>query len=140
VILPIRDYSRFWSQADIELKAPDAVATYAGEVDALQAEQAQAVPSQVQLFQLGRCALAGLPGMPFVEFGHAIKAQSPFWGTLVAGNAQAYAGYVPTRAAFDHGGYETWPSRVDRVGPGGGEFLVEQATDLLAELWRQRTR
>lgn len=140
MILPLRDYSRYWSQADIELKAPEAVAMYAAEVEALQAEGAQAAPSQVQLFQLGRGALVALPGLPFVEFGQAIKAQSPFWATVVAGNAHAYAGTVATRHAFEHGGYETWPSRVDRVGPGGGEFLVAQASDLLAEAWKQRTR
>lgn len=140
VILPARDHTRYWSQADIELKAPEAVATYAAEVEALQAEGAQAVPSQVQLFQLGRGVLVALPGIPFVEFGQAIKAQSPFWATVVAGNAHAYAGVVATRHAFDHGGYETWPSRADRVGPGGGEFLVAQATDLLAEAWKARTQ
>jgi hypothetical protein len=35
------------------------------------------------------------------------------------------------------GGYETWPSRGALVGPGGGEFVAEQAARLLERLWRR---
>jgi len=134
MVLPIRDYSRFWSQADIELKAPQALAAFAREVELLQAEGARAVPTEVQAFRLGRFALVGLPGSPFVELGQQVKAQSPFQGTLVAGNAGSDVGTLITRAAFEGGGFEAWPARSARVGPGGAEFAAEQAADLLKEL------
>jgi hypothetical protein len=140
MILPTRDYRQFWSRADIALKAPHAVDLFAREVERLQAEGADAVPAVVQVFRLGRFALAGLAGLPFGELGLAIKAQSPFGGTVVAANAHAYLGPVATRPAFAHGGYETWPARSQRVGPGGGEFMAEEAAALLTELWQQRTQ
>jgi hypothetical protein len=140
MVLPIRDYRQYWSRADVALKAPQAIDLFGREVELLQAEGAHAVPAVVQVFRLGRMAVAGLSGMPFVELGLAVKARSPFWGTVVAANANAYLGTVATRAAFDHGGYETWPARSQPVGPGGGEFMAEEAAALLAELWKQRTR
>jgi neutral ceramidase len=140
MILPIRDYSQFWSKADIELKYPQAVGDYERELALLQEEGAHAVPATVQVFRLGRFALVGLPGVPFVEFALDVKARSPFLATVVAGNANEYLGYVIPRQAFDHGGFEAWPSRSTRVGPGGGEFMVEEVVNRLQELWRHRTR
>jgi neutral ceramidase len=78
----------------------------------------------------------GLPGMPFVEFALGIKEKSPMQETVVAGNANGHVGYVITREAFAHGGYEAWPARSAKVGPGGGEFMADEAVGLLNELWR----
>ncbi len=136
VILPIRDYSQFWSKADIELKYPQALDAYAQEVALLQQEGALAVPTTVQAFRLGRFALVGLPGVPFVEFALEIKEKSPFLATVVAGNANDHPGYIITRRAFATEGFEAWPARSAKVGPGGGEFLAEEAVRLLKELWR----
>ena len=135
MILPIRDYAQFWSLADIELKWPQAVDVYARELELLRQEGARAVPTRVQAFHLGSLALVGLPGMPFVEFGLQIKAQSPFRATVVAGNAGGDVGYVITRQAFEGQGFETWPARSAVIGPGGGEFMAEEAGALLQELW-----
>jgi hypothetical protein len=134
MILPIRDYSQFWCKPDVELKAPHAVDFFASEVEHLQAEGAHGVPVTVQAFRLGRFGLVGLPGMPFAEFGLAIQEGSPFATTVVASNAGGYAGYVAPRQALQHGGFETWPTRSSRVGPGGGEFMAKRATSLLAGL------
>lgn len=138
MILPIRDYDQFWSQADIELKCPQAVAAYAQELELLQKEGAYGVETSVQVFQLGRFALVGLPGMPFVEFALDIKAKSPFQVTVVGGNAHDHPGYVITRRAFEYEGYEAWPARSAKVGPGGGEFMAEEAISLLQGLWKTR--
>jgi len=66
----------------------------------------------------------------------AIKGQSPFQATLVAGNVGGYVGYVITQAAFERAGFESWPARSAKVGPGGGEFMAEEALTLLQELKR----
>jgi len=136
MVLPIRDYTHFWSQTDVELKYPQAVGAYAQELELLRQEGAYAVPTSVQVFRLGRFALVGLPGMPFAEFALEIKEQSPFQATFVAGNAGAHVGYVITREAFEHEGFEAWPARSAKVGPGGGEFMAEEAIGLLKGLWR----
>jgi hypothetical protein len=126
MILPIREYGWFRSKADIELKCPDALAAYEREAELLQEEGAQAVPTSVQVFRLGRVGLAGLSGMPFVEFALQIKELSPLQHTLVVGNVHHYPGYVLPRQAFKHEGFESWPARSNRLGPGSGEFMVER--------------
>jgi len=136
VILPIRDYSQFWSRHDIELKYPQAVDAFAREVTLLQAQGAHAVPAAVQAFRLGRFALVGLPGLAFAGLALDIKGSSPAKGTVVAGNLDGQAGYLLPRAAFDHGGFEAWPSRSSPVGAGGAEFVSEVANSLLRGLWR----
>ena len=138
MILPVRDTSCLWSQPDIELKAPQALEAYTREIEILQKEGAQAVPAEVKVFRLGQFALAALPGMPFVEFALAIKEHSPAQFTFVAANAGEHLGYIATQQAFETGGFETWPARSALVGPGGGEFMTEQACLLIEKLWKSR--
>ena len=137
-VLPIRDYSQHWSRPDIELKCPEAVERFAREVELLQQEGARAVPTSIQVLRIGRLALVGLPGMPFVELALQIKCGSPFGDTIVAGNINDGLGPIPTRHAFDNEGFEAWPSRAARVGPGAGEFMAAEAIALLRELHRSR--
>jgi hypothetical protein len=136
VIVPVRDSREFWAQADIQLKYPAVEAVFAKEAELMQASGERAVKTRVQVFRLGRFALVGLPGIPFAGFGLAIKAASPAGETVVAANNGGYLGVVATREAFAAGGYETWASRANKVGPGAGEFLVERAVELLKGLWK----
>ena len=62
-------------------------------------------------------AIVGLPGEVFAELGLDLRARSPFPHTLVLGLANEAIGYVPTRRAYDEGGYEPTSSRLQ---PGGG--------------------
>jgi len=135
MILPIRDYSQYWSQPEVEWKCPQGVDAFAREVEYLQQEGARAVATRVQAFRLGPFALVGLPGMPFVEFALQIKENSPARATLVAGNVGGYVGYVITRQAFEDGGFESWPARSAKVGLGGGEFMADSAVCMLKALW-----
>ena len=139
MVLPTRDYSQFWSRADVELKSPTVADAYERELELLRTEAAEAVPAGVQVFRLGRVAVVGLPGMPFGEFVLTIKQTSPAHTTLVACNANDHPGYVITRAALEHGGFESWPARSALIGPGWGEFMADTAVDSLRRLWRKRT-
>jgi len=134
LILPLQDTSRFWNEADIEIKAPHLKAVFAKECEMLAQEAKPAVRSSLRVLRLGRAALAALPGIPFVEAALAIKEQSPFQRTLVVGNCHSYDGILATQQAFERGGYEVWTSRSCRVGRGGAEFLAEQAARLLDEI------
>ncbi len=136
VILPVRDTTCFWSQPDIELKAPQALEAYACEVEYLQKENLQAVAAQVQVFRLGRYALVGMPGVPFAEFGLEMKQASPAAETLVVGNTGGHLGYLIPRQSFEDEGFESWPARSALVGPGGGEFVIEEAARLARALWK----
>ncbi|MFC7621096.1 hypothetical protein [Microlunatus sp. GCM10028923] len=91
-------------------------------------------PSVVGVIGIGDVALVALPGEVFVEFGLAIKAASPYPITAVVGLANDHLGYLPTRAAFADGGYETWRSSISWTAPGTGEDLVASATEELTRL------
>lgn len=90
------------------------------------------LPVEVQVFRLGEeAAVVGIPGEVFAELGLAVKAASPFKTTMVVELTNVHIAYLPTRAAFAQGGYETLNSR---LAPGGGELLVESAIRQLRAL------
>jgi hypothetical protein len=65
------------------------------------------VPVEVQVLRLGDIILAGIPGEVFVEIGLGIKEGSPFEHTYVTAHTNGCIGYMPTKKAFQEGGYET---------------------------------
>ena len=90
------------------------------------------LPQEVQVIRLDRdTAIVTLPHEIFVELGIAIKAASPFRTTLVVSLANDLDFYIPTRRAFEEGGYEPTTCPLQ---PGCGELLVQTAVRLLNEL------
>jgi hypothetical protein len=65
------------------------------------------VTSSVQAIAFDGIAFAGIPGELFSEIGIRIKKGAPFDHVLVVGYANDYIGYIPTRANYLAGGYET---------------------------------
>ena len=49
---------------------------------------------------------AGIPGEPFSDIGHAIRANSPFGMTICTCLTNGSCGYFPVASAYDEGGYE----------------------------------
>ena len=94
--------------------------------------QGETKTTEVQALAVGdELAIVGLPGEVFVELGLTLRERSPFKHTLVMGLANASIGYIPTRRAYEEGGYEPTSSRLV---PGSGERLVEEALALLGTL------
>lgn len=89
------------------------------------------VPTWVQALRVGDLGIVGVPGELFAELGLEIKRRSPFRQTCVIELANDSVGYLPTRRAFEEGGYEAESSPFT---PGVGERLVETAVDLLNRL------
>ena len=80
-------------------------------------------------------------GEPFTELSLALQWRSPFARTLVVGYSLGWIGYVPTRNAYEFGGYgvslyDNDPPEYSRtsVAPGTGECLVDRAEQLLLSL------
>ncbi len=116
--------------ADSEVPFLERVRLY--KIVDLQMRGGDSIAVDVQAFRLGPdVAVVGLPGEIFVNLGLAITRASPFKTTLIIELANDYAGYVPTRKAFEEGSYETVNSRVQ---PGGGEALVDAAVRQLKAL------
>jgi len=105
-------------QADLErarqsgnagaIRACEIMLPWAQEMAQLAAAGAppQPVTSEIQAIVMDDIALLGLPGEVFVEIGMNIAAASPFRHTFMIGYANRSVGYLPTRQAFDEGGYE----------------------------------
>lgn len=89
----------------------------------------------IQSFALGRAvAVTMIPGEPFAELGLTIKDHSPFPMTVVAGLANGYLSYFPTRTAYRQGAYEPTAAR---VAPGEGERLVQASLAQLRRLFER---
>ena len=88
-----------------------------------------------------RLSMVFWQGEPFVELSLSVQWRSPFARTLVTGYSLGWIGYVPTRQAYELGGYgvdlyTTDPPEFSRtsVRPGTGELLVDKTAELLGRL------
>lgn len=89
---------------------------------------------QLRVLALGDLGLVFIPGEAFTEFGLEIKVRSPFTHTFVVESLSESMGYIPTRKAYEEGGYQSAVGT--RLAPGGGEWIAEQALWLLKEAKR----
>ncbi|MCC7407875.1 MAG: hypothetical protein IT442_07375 [Phycisphaeraceae bacterium] len=88
----------------------------------------------VHALRLGRAAWVFFPSEPFVEIALRIKQFSPLSSTTVVGYTGDMIGYLPTRRAFDEGGYELGPGIRARAGRGVDSLLITAADALLTDL------
>lgn len=89
--------------------------------------------TEVQALRVGRAAILGLPGEPFVSIGKAVRARSPFDSLMITALANDFGafGYIADRDAYALGGYELTHSP---TAPGAGEALIEAAVGVLGAL------
>jgi hypothetical protein len=90
-------------------------------------------PAEVQALFVDKYAYVGIPAEYFVEYGLRIKEETYPRQALVVGHANGMVGYVPTRAAFRRGGYETTFAPSSRLAPEAGDLLADCAIQLVQE-------
>ena len=88
---------------------------------------------RLHVLRLGEAAICFNPAELYVEFGLAIKEQSPARVTLIAELSDGWCGYVPTPEAIRHGGYSAAPNRYTRLIPEAGWIIVATTHQLLAQ-------
>ena len=86
---------------------------------------------------IGDIAFVGVPGEFFTVLGQEIKRRSPFRYTYVFELANDYIGYIPDKAGFDRGGYQTWTGLHSFLERGTGELIVDEAVGLLDRLHQE---
>ncbi len=92
----------------------------------------------MHVLRLGDVAIAANEFELFTDDGVQIKARSPAVQTFVI-QLTGSAGYLPSQCAMRGGGYSVVvPS--SRVGPAGGQVLVDQAVEAIRELWKDSAR
>jgi len=94
------------------------------------------IAGEIQAFRIGEVGIVLLPGEIFVEHGLEIKLHSPAARTFVVELANGIMGYVPTRIAFEGGGYEQKLGSNSKLSPVAGEFMVETSLALLDSMFR----
>jgi hypothetical protein len=123
------DPGRWWR----ELKVGEARAVTA----ALRAGVTATIDADTSALRIGDMGLVFAPAELFSELGVRIKRESPFPFTAVVGYTDGALWYIPTRAAFDEGGYEVIDAC--RVAPGAGEELSARMVGLLRNLFDETT-
>lgn len=93
---------------------------------------------ELQAIRIGDVALVGFPAEMFTEFGLRTKAESPFDHTVVCGLTNGWFGYIPTKDAFEHGGYEPRLKYSSRLQPEAGDLMTDAAVQLLHDLAQPR--
>ena len=86
---------------------------------------------QLQGIRIGPVALVAIPGEPFIELSQQIEAASPFSHTLFSGYTNGGFGYIPTREAYQEGGYEV---EISPFSPDAAEIVVRETLAMLTEL------
>ena len=93
---------------------------------------------EVQAIAFGSVAVVTNPAELFSIYGVRIKAKSPFKVTLVSELSNGYCGYVPTKEAFNHGGYETHRTvYTSRLFKGAGDLIQKLSIEQLQEVWKK---
>ena len=107
--------------------APDEI--YEALIDRLRAKKAKRdhVLAEIQCLRVGSAAFVSLPCEPFAAIGLEIKSRSLVQPAYVVGCANGMVGYVPTRVAFEHGGYETTVSMGNKLDPVAVDLVTEAA-------------
>lgn len=99
-----------------------------------QAGKAEPYAMELHVVRLGDVAIATNDFELYTDYGVAMQARSPATQTLVI---QLTGGgtYLPTERAVRGGGYGAIPQS-NRVGPAGGQVLVDRTVELIQSLWK----
>jgi|SRR5581483_2766576 len=85
----------------------------------------------MQAIRIGPVVLLAVSGEPFIEIAQAIVAASPFPCTCVSGYSNGGFGYIPTRQAYEEGGYEV---QTTIFSPDAAEILVREGIRMLRDM------
>jgi neutral ceramidase len=110
------------------------IATFRAMRKEVAPRQGETIKTWVQAVSIGDVAFAGVPGEFFTVLGQEIKRRSPFRYTYVFELANDYVGYIPDKAGYDRGGYQTWTGLHSFLERGTGELIVDEAVGLLERL------
>lgn len=112
---------------------PDEI--YAAQIIKMSKREKTSATTEIMAVRLTEdTAVATLPGEVFTEFGMEIKKTSGYGNTLIFGLANDCIGYIPTKEAFDEGGYEIKTATSSQLDPAAGSILVNEVQALFKKL------
>ena len=90
--------------------------------------------AEVHVLRIGDIAIATNPFELFQDYGVQIKSRSKALQTFVLELTGGSGGYLPTSRAVAGGGYSA-VAQSNRVGPEGGQELVNRTVEVINALW-----
>ena len=99
-----------------------------------QAGKTEPYAMELHVVRLGDVAIASNDFELYTDYGVAMQARSPAVQTIVIQLAGGGT-YLPTERAVRGGGYGAIPQS-NRVGPEGGQVLVDRTVELIQSLWK----
>ena len=87
---------------------------------------------ELHVIRLGDVAFASNPFELYVDYGFRIKGRSKAKQTFIIQLCSGQEGYLPTKKGILGGGYS---AMVNRVGPEGGQVLVNKTVEEINVLW-----
>ena len=90
---------------------------------------------QISAVAIGPVVLVGAPGESFVDIGLALKESKGWDLVLPTSITNGYYAYLPTKEAFDEGGFE---ARTSEFKKGIAEQIVAESKKMLDELLMER--
>jgi hypothetical protein len=90
---------------------------------------------ELHVLRIGDIVICTNPFELFTDYGIQLKARSPALQTFAIQLTGDYGGYVPTETAIRGGSYSALVES-NRVGPEGGQILVDRTIDAIDHLWK----
>lgn len=91
-------------------------------------------PVELHVLRIGDIAIATNPFELFLDYGLQMKARSPAVQTFLIQLSCGSGGYLPTPKAIEGGSYSALP-HTNKVGPEGGQVLVDQTLRAIQAQW-----
>jgi len=95
--------------------------------------------AEVHVLRIGDVAIATNPFELFQDYGTQIKARSKAVQTFVIQLTPGAGGYLPTQRAVEGGGYSA-VVQSNKVGPEGGQVLVDRTVELINVMFNEPTK
>lgn len=121
--IPAQKWNYRWNQAVIE------------RYEAQKAGTEGPYKMELHVVRLGDVAIATNEFELFTDYGVRMKARSPAVQTFVLQLAAGSYGYLATERAVQGGGYGA-VIQSNRIGPEGGQVLVDRTVEAINELWK----
>ena len=130
--------ARIESDPKVDGKAKHGLITWHRRIVARFEEQGEhpVLPVELHVVRVGDTVFATNPFELFLDYGHRIRARSPAVQTLCVQLAAGSEWYLPTERAMSAGGYGA-EAMSNKVGPEGGQMLVERTLALISQMWEE---
>jgi hypothetical protein len=92
---------------------------------------------ELHVLRIGDIAIATNPFELFLDYGIQMKARSPALQTFLIQLSCGSGGYLPTPKAIEGGSYSAVPAS-NKVGPEGGQMLVDRTLEAIRTQWPQQ--